>query len=214
MCPGSGGVDELDEAAIAGQLGVIEQAARQLEARRCRLASGLAARRTDRARLLAETLKDLDDPERAQASRTLVAAAEQSKHTAVQGERATAGVVETTWLGPLPFAEIRRLLSDAGVARLLIDPAGVPLEAGEDVRTVPAGLWRALQARDQGCIADGCDTPAAWCDVMHLDRPDRLNGRLTLDTAGLGCRHHHRCLDLNNWHVNWHNRRPTIRPPT
>ncbi|MDX1659768.1 MAG: hypothetical protein R3343_13175, partial [Nitriliruptorales bacterium] len=43
--------------------------------------------------------------------------------------------------------------------------------------------------------ADGCDIPAAWCDVMHLDTPHRHGGPLTLDNTGLGCRHHHRAYD-------------------
>ncbi len=131
-----------------------------------------------------------------------------------QGGQTAAQVVETTWAGPLPFAEIRRLLADAGVSRLLVDPDGVALEAGAQVREVPAGLWRALQARDAGCIAEGCDAPAGWCDVMHLEQPYHLDGRLTLDTAGLGCRHHHRSFDLYDWHVVWDGRRPRLRPPT
>ena len=129
------------------------------------------------------------------------------------GDAATAGVAETPWMGPLPFDEVRRLLADAGVSRLLLDADGAPIEAGEPVRTVPAGLWRSLAARDGGCIADGCDAPANWCDVMHLDQPYRLEGRLTIDTAGLGCRHHHRALDLYGWQVVWNRRRPRLRPP-
>ncbi|MFP4636099.1 MAG: DUF222 domain-containing protein, partial [Nitriliruptoraceae bacterium] len=123
------------------------------------------------------------------------------------------GVVEAPWMGPLPYTEVRRLLADANVSRLLVDPDGVPVEAGEQVRTVPAGLWRALQARDGGCIAAGCDIPAGWCDVMHLATPYRLEGQLTIDTAGLGCRHHHRLLDLHGWQTTWHDRRPTLHPP-
>ena len=129
------------------------------------------------------------------------------------GQAGAPKVVEAPWTGPLPFAEIRRLLADAGVARLLVDPAGIPLEAGEEVRTVPAGLWRSLVARDGGCIVDGCDTPAGWCDVMHLDQPFRLDGQLSLDNAALGCRHHHRCFDHHGWRITWDDRRPRLHPP-
>ncbi len=122
-------------------------------------------------------------------------------------------VVDTPWLGPLPFAEVRRLLADAGVSRLLVDPDRVPLEAGEEVRNVPAGLWRSLVARDGGCIVEGCQALAGWCDVMHLARPYRLEGRLSLDNAALGCRHHHRCYDLYGWQLDWDGRRPRLRPP-
>ena len=122
-------------------------------------------------------------------------------------------VVDAPWSGPLPFAEVRRLLADAGVSRLLVDPEGVPLEAGGEVRDVPAGLWRSLVARDGGCIAEGCEALVGWCDVMHLDRPFRLQGRLSLENGALGCRQHHRCFDLYGWVIDWDGRRPRLRPP-
>jgi hypothetical protein len=124
-----------------------------------------------------------------------------------------AGVAETSWSGPVPFAEVRRLLADCGVARLLVDSRGVPVEAGEEVRTVPAGVARGLLLRDATCVAVGCDVPAAWCDVMHLETPYRFEGRLTLDTAALGCRHHHRLFDHHRWRITWRDGRPVLHPP-
>src|SRR5690606_6424573 len=55
---------------------------------------------------------------------------------------ADAGVGQGTLTGPLPLDQIRRLLADCDVAPLLLDRPGVALEAGEAVRTVPAGLRR------------------------------------------------------------------------
>jgi hypothetical protein len=124
-----------------------------------------------------------------------------------------AGVAEAAWLGPLPYSEVRRLLADASVARLLVDAKRVPLEAGEAVRSVPAGLWRAVVARDRGCVAEGCDIPAGWTDVMHLERPYRFDGRLSPRTAALGCRHHHRLYDHHGWRIDWVDGRPVLRPP-
>ncbi len=129
------------------------------------------------------------------------------------GQSGAPVTVETAWMGPLPFAEIRRLLADAGVSRLLVDPDRVPMEAGEQTRNVPAGLWRSLVARDGGCIAESCDALVGWCDVMHLDRPYRLKGKLSLANGALGCRHHHRCYDLYGWQIHWHGKRPRMRPP-
>ena len=122
-------------------------------------------------------------------------------------------VADTPWMGPLPFAEIRRLLADAGVARLLVDPNRVPVEAGAETRNVPAGLWRTLVARDHGCIADGCTARVGWCDVMHLEHPYHLQGRLSPANAALGCRHHHRAYDLHGWQIHWDGERPRLRPP-
>jgi len=127
---------------------------------------------------------------------------------------AQAGVAEAAWMGPLPFLEIRRLLADCDVGRLIVDADGLPMEAGQAVRTVPAGLWRALTVRDGGCVATGCDVPAAWCDVMHLGEPYRFDGRLSLANAALGCRHHHRLYDRGSWELTWRDRRPTLHPPT
>jgi hypothetical protein len=133
-----------------------------------------------------------------------------------------AGVVEVEGAGPLPFAEVRRLLADCGVSRLLTDPRGVALEAGQQVRNVPVGVKRIVTARDGTCVADGCDVPAAWCEVMHLETPFRLDGRLTPETGALGCREHHHKFDRRGWIITWidgrpvlhHPRKPPKRPPT
>ena len=124
-----------------------------------------------------------------------------------------AGVVEVEGAGPMPFAEVRRLLADCGVSRLLTDPRGVPVEAGEQVRSVPVGLRRMLYAREGGCIADGCDVPAAWCQVMHLATPYRLRGRLTPETAALGCDEHHKKFDHRGWVITWIDGRPVLHHP-
>jgi hypothetical protein len=123
------------------------------------------------------------------------------------------GAGEGRWTGPIPYGELRRLLDDAGLGWVVRDEGGLPMEAGPEVRTVPAGLWRALEDRDGGCIRDGCDTPASWCDVMHLGRRYADGGRLTLATAGLGCRHHHRAYDRGGLTLHWNDGRPTLRRP-
>jgi hypothetical protein len=123
------------------------------------------------------------------------------------------GAVAVDELGTLPIGEVRRLLADAGVSRVLVDPAGVALEAGRRVRTVPAGLWRALRLRDGGCVADGCSIPAEWCQVAHLDQPYRLGGRLTRLNAALLCHLHHTRYDRSGWPISWESGRPVLRPP-
>lgn len=123
------------------------------------------------------------------------------------------GAVTVDELGTLPFGEIRRLLADAGVSRILVDPDHVPLEAGKQVRTVPTGLWRALRIRDGGCIAAGCTLPAEWCQVAHLEQPYRFDGRLSPLNAALLCTQHHVRYDQHGWRIDWHDRRPTLHPP-
>lgn len=121
--------------------------------------------------------------------------------------------MEAAWTGPLPWAEVRRHLIDVGVSRLLVDAAGLPLEASEAVRTVPTGLWKVLQVRDQTCIAQGCTIPAVWCQVMHLDEAHRYDGRLSPTNAACGCTTHHRLLDRHGWKVSWIADRPVLHHP-
>jgi hypothetical protein len=133
-------------------------------------------------------------------------------HPAV-GEDAPPGPVETAWNGPMPWPEVRRHLVDAGVSRLLVDAAGLPLEASEAVRSVPVGLWRVLSVRDRSCVAEGCSVPNAWCQVMHLDRPYRFFGRLSPTNAAMGCSRHHRLFDRSGWVVTWLSGRPVLHHP-
>jgi hypothetical protein len=124
------------------------------------------------------------------------------------------GLVETAFSGPLPAGEGLGILDDAAVSKLVCDDRGIPVEATAEVRNVPQGVYRAVHVRDGGrCIAEGCDVTAAWCDVMHLTVPYRLQGRLTIDTAGLGCRFHHAKLDRGGWRVTWVDGRPILHHP-
>lgn len=53
--------------------------------------------------------------------------------------RPRAGAARTTWTGPLPHAEVARLLGDCSLARIVTDAADVPLSVSRQVRTVPMG---------------------------------------------------------------------------
>jgi hypothetical protein len=140
-------------------------------------------------------------------------------HVIVLSDRETVlrerqGAVDTSFSGPLPADEALRVLDDAHVSQLLCDTRGIPVAASEKVRTVPAGVYRGVLARDGGrCIGDGCDVPAGWCQMMHLDVPYRLEGRLTIDTAALGCSYHHPKLDHGGWAVTWVEGRPILHHP-
>jgi hypothetical protein len=126
---------------------------------------------------------------------------------------AQAGAVDVSGVGALPFSEIRSLLADCGVSRILTDPEGLPVESGPEVRNVPVGLYRALVIRDGGCIAVDCDAPPSRCDVMHIDIPHRQFGTLTIETAALGCRRDHRRFDRGSWEVSRVDDVPVLHPP-
>jgi hypothetical protein len=110
------------------------------------------------------------------------------------GPEAVAG----TFVGsgqPIAGPVLRHLLADSTLVRVVLDADAVPIEVSTTVRTVPAGLWRALLIRDRGCRWPGCDAPAAWCDVAHARRAFADGGNLSLDNALLLCRRHHRRYD-------------------
>lgn len=102
---------------------------------------------------------------------------------------------------PVPDIELPALLRDCDIARVLVDAEATPIEVTRAVRTVPAGLWRALVARDGGCTWPGCDAPAAWCDVAHGAITFHAGGRLHPGNAALLCRRHHRRFDGGGWRI-------------
>jgi len=97
--------------------------------------------------------------------------------------------------------EVRNLVDDCEVFRLVLDEQGTPIEVSTSVRTVPVGLWRALLIRDGGCVWEGCDAPASWCDVAHGNRSFTRGGKLSLDNSLLLCRRHHRRFDKGSYSV-------------
>ena len=105
------------------------------------------------------------------------------------------GVVELGFTGPVSLAAVRCLLSDCSVSRIGLGDQEVGVSVSKKVRTVPAGLWRVLVARDRGCTWSGCDAPAAWCDVAHGESPYAADGHLSPSNAALLCRRHHRAYD-------------------
>ena len=106
--------------------------------------------------------------------------------------------------------ELRQLVSDCDLFRVVLGPDGIPLEVSSSVRTVPIGLWRALVIRDGGCVWPGCDAPASWCDVAHGNEAFAGEGRLSPTNALLLCRRHHRRFDRGPFSVQIEGDRVTI----
>ncbi|SDU78487.1 HNH endonuclease signature motif containing protein [Jiangella alkaliphila] len=117
------------------------------------------------------------------------------------------------WGTPITPEALRRLACDAGVSRVLTDPAGVPLDVGRQHRTVTPGQWVALVARDQGCAFPGCARPAAWTQAHHITHWAD-GGTTDLDNLVLLCGHHHRSVHHRGWTVRMGtNGHPTFIPP-
>jgi Domain of unknown function (DUF222)/HNH endonuclease len=100
---------------------------------------------------------------------------------------------EADHVGRLAAETLRRITCDADIARIVTDGASAPLDVGRRTRVVPLSLWRALVARDGGCVAPGCDRPPGWCDVHHkVHWAD--GGETNLANCELRCRRHHRAV--------------------
>lgn len=93
-----------------------------------------------------------------------------------------------------PFA-VSQLACDASVSRIVFGPYSEVLDVGRKSRVVPAGLRRAVIARDRTCVRRGCGRSAKWCDVHHIiwwiD-----GGETVITNLCLLCRYHHTQVHL------------------
>jgi hypothetical protein len=90
---------------------------------------------------------------------------------------------------------VDQLVCDASVSRIIFGPGSEVVDVGRRTRVIPAGLRRAVAARDRTCVVPGCDRPARWCDVHHLV-PWSDGGETVIDNLALLCRYHHTRVHL------------------
>ena len=86
-------------------------------------------------------------------------------------------------------ATLSRLAEDATVQHLTHHGTAI-VSLSTPERFATDAQWKALVARDGGCVVDNCHIPAAWCDIDHIV-PAQHGGTTTLDNLSLKCRHHH-----------------------
>jgi hypothetical protein len=95
----------------------------------------------------------------------------------------------------LDTESVRQISCDASVSRIVFGPGSEVLDIGRKTRVIPAGLRRAVIARDRHCVAPGCRRSARWCDVHHLvSWAD--GGETVIDNLCLLCRYHHTLVHL------------------
>jgi hypothetical protein len=86
--------------------------------------------------------------------------------------------------------QARRLACGAGLIPAVLGTDSVPLDLGRRARLFNRHQRLALDLRDGGCTAAGCDRPAAWCEAHH-DQPWSRGGPTDLAEGRLLCPHHH-----------------------
>ena len=120
---------------------------------------------------------------------------------------ATAGVAPEpdrpwlAWVGEISTELAQRLSCDCETWRVVLDPtSGLPLNLGRTHRVVPAGLRKAVLARDRTCRWPGCDAPAQWVDIHHLDAWAK-GGLTNVDRLLSLCRYHHHKVHEGHWTI-------------
>jgi hypothetical protein len=106
-------------------------------------------------------------------------------------DRAVTG--ETMWGAFSGLTRCDGLPATPRSSRVVVDPAGQPLDVGRRTRVVPSGIRTALTVRDRGCAYPGCDRGPQWTDAHHI-RHWADGGSTSLDDLVLLCRHHHRAV--------------------
>jgi len=99
---------------------------------------------------------------------------------------------------PLPADVMARLACGSDLFALALSAGGDPLWAGRRTRLATDAQWRALIARDGGCVA--CDADLSRCEAHHVVawQPPGA-GPTDIDNLVLLCRHHHHLVHDDGW---------------
>ena len=110
------------------------------------------------------------------------------------------GRADGEFSGAIHPEDVRRLLCDSSVARVVTGPDSFPLDVGRSRRTIPPPMRRAVIARDGGCRFPGCNRPPGWCQIHHvvhwLD-----GGRTAVVNLIPFCDNHHHVVHQPGWLV-------------
>ena len=99
--------------------------------------------------------------------------------------------------GTVPAATVQRYACDTAIIRIT-GRGELEHELSHATRTIPPSTRRALEARDQHCVFEGCDRRLSWCDGHHLVWWIK-GGPTTLSNLALLCRPHHRMVHEGGW---------------
>jgi hypothetical protein len=117
-------------------------------------------------------------------------------HIDLEALQGRAGGLHETDDGTVLDPELIRMLAcDSTITRIVFGPGSEVLDVGRKTRVVPAGMRRALVARDRRCARRGCTRPARWCDAHHIIF--WADGGITvIENLCMLCRYHHSQIHL------------------
>jgi hypothetical protein len=106
------------------------------------------------------------------------------------------GRCEIPGIGPIPTSVLQRLACDADIFGHIFNGDGVSLWHSRATRTVSPQQWRALIARDRGCVL--CAAAPNYCEAHHIIEWSH-HGPTNIENLALLCaKHHHQLHDTNH----------------
>ena len=94
--------------------------------------------------------------------------------------------------------EARRLACSAQIVPLVLNGASLPLDLGSANRFFNRSSRRAMEKRDGGCTAPGCDRDSRWTEAHHLT-PWAISRRTDIRDGALLCSFHHHRVHDQHW---------------
>ncbi len=120
----------------------------------------------------------------------------------LRAELATAGMLTPDGIEAISAEEARRLACQAGIVPVVLGARGEALDLGRRSRLFRPPQRRVIRLRDQHCRAEGCDIPAAWCEVHHR-QPWAEGGATDLANGACLCSRHHHLIHDNAYGHEW-----------
>ncbi|MEQ8842704.1 MAG: DUF222 domain-containing protein [Acidimicrobiales bacterium] len=103
------------------------------------------------------------------------------------------GTAEIPGTGPIPATQLAELACNADLFGLVFDTDGQPLWHGTRIRLADDHQWRALIARDGGCVI--CNAHPSKCEAHHIEfYGPPTHGPTDIENLALVCRHEHHLI--------------------
>lgn len=148
--------------------------------------SGVANRPTLSLLVPAETFVELDAARRRRGTSSTV-------NSIDVNDRATSPATLDDG-SPVALSQLARMLCDSEIGRMVLSAEGLPLDVGRTQRLYSGAQRRAVIVRDRQCSWNGCEVPAAFCEVHHIRWWDRHGGETSVENGLLVCSHHHHVI--------------------
>lgn len=102
--------------------------------------------------------------------------------------------------GPMHPADAEILCCDSELVAQTWNGPDTVLNQKRTKRFFTVTQRRAILARDLGCQAPGCTTPAVFCDIHHI-KEWLAHGNTSVANAVTLCSHHHAAMHIGKWRI-------------